>query len=66
MSPEDSVTFAAELEAIKAESIGWLPLGQGVYFHHGDAQFSEEPIVIEVVGIPVAFMAGMNVLLLVG
>ena len=49
MSPENSITYAAELEAIKAESIGWLPLGQGVYFHHGDAQFSEEPIVIEVV-----------------
>ena len=64
MSPEDSVTFAAEMEAIKAESIGWLPLSQGVYFHHGDAQFSGEPIVIEVVGIPDASMAGMNVLLL--
>ena len=64
MSVEDSVTFAAEMEAIKAESIGWLPLGQGVYFHHGDAQFSEEPIVIEVVGIPDAAMVGMNVLLL--
>ena len=64
MSPEDSVTFAAEMEAIKAESIGWLPLGQGVYFHHGDAQVSEEAIVIEVVGIPDAAMAGMNVLLL--
>ena len=64
MSVENSITFAAELEAIKAESIGWLPLGQGVYFHHGDAQVSEEPIVIEVVGIPDASMAGMNVLLL--
>ena len=64
MSVENSITFAAELEAIKAESIGWLPLGQGVYFHHGDARFSEEPIVIEVVGIPDAAMAEMNVLLL--
>ena len=64
MPVENSITFAAELEALKAESIGWLPLGQGVYFHHGDAQFSHEPIVIEVVGIPDAVMAGMNVLLL--
>ena len=64
MSVEDSITFAAELEAIKAESIGWLPLGQGVYYHHGDTRFSEEPIVIEVVGIPDASMAGMNVLML--
>jgi hypothetical protein len=64
MSPQDSLTFAAELEAIKAESIGWLPLGEGVYFHHGDTQSSQEPIVIQVVGIPDASMAGMNVLLL--
>ena len=64
MPVENSITFAAELEALKAESIGWLPLGQGVYFHHGDSQFSHEPIVIEVVGIPDAVMAGMNVLLL--
>jgi hypothetical protein len=26
--------LAAELQAIQAESIGWLPLGQGVYLHH--------------------------------
>jgi hypothetical protein len=65
MSPQDSLTFAAELDAIKAESIGWLPLGEGIYLHHGDAQSSQEPIVIEVVGIPDASMAGMNVLLLV-
>ena len=65
MSIEDRITFAAELEALKAESIGWLPLGQGAYFHHGNTQSSQEPIVIEVVGIPDASMAGMNVLLLV-
>jgi hypothetical protein len=52
------------LDAIKAESIGWLPLGQGVYFHHGDTQSAQEPIVIQVVGAPDASMAGMNVLLL--
>jgi hypothetical protein len=56
--------LAAELKAIQAESIGWLPLGQGVYLHHGDAQAADEDIVIQVVGIPDASMAGINVLLL--
>jgi hypothetical protein len=54
-----------ELAAIKAESIGWLPLEQGVYLHHGDAQSAQEPIVIQVVGLPDVNMAGMNVLLVV-
>ena len=62
---EDILTFAAELEAIQAESMGWLPLGQGAYLHHGDTQSTQEPIVIEVVGIPDSNMAGLNVLLLV-
>ncbi len=69
MSVEKNITFCdtliAELDAIKAESIGWLPLGQGTYFHHGDTQSSQEATVIEVVGIPDASTAGMNVLLLV-
>lgn len=49
----------AELAAIEAESIGWLPLGDGAYLHVGDP----EALVIEVVGVPDAGMAGMNVLL---
>ena len=49
----------AELAAIEAESIGWLPLGDGAYLHVGDP----EALVIEVVGVPDAAMAGMNVLL---
>jgi hypothetical protein len=56
--------LAAELQAIQAESIGWLPLGQGAYLHYGDAPSSDEDRVIQVVGIPDAGMAGMNVLLL--
>jgi hypothetical protein len=61
---DNSLTFATELEAIKAESIGWLPLGQGVYLHPGDAPASDEDVVIQVVGIPDITLAGMNVLLL--
>lgn len=49
----------AELAAIEAESIGWLPLGDGAYLHVADP----EALVIEVVGVPDAGMAGMNVLL---
>lgn len=48
----------AELAAIDAESIGWLPLGNGAYLHAGDP----EALVITVVGVPDAGMVGMNVL----
>jgi len=61
MSAEDSITFAAELEAIAAESIGWLPLGEGAYLHLGNPDAEE--LIIQVVGMPDAQMVGMNVLL---
>ncbi|ANY61520.1 hypothetical protein MA05_04720 [Comamonas aquatica] len=48
----------AELAAIEAEAIGWLPLGQGAYLHVGDP----DALVINVVGVPDAGMAGVNVL----
>ncbi|MBC7357606.1 MAG: hypothetical protein H5U10_03610 [Desulfacinum sp.] len=51
----------ADLAAIEAESIGWLPLGEGAYLHLGKPE--EEEVVITVVGVPDASMAGMNVLL---
>ena len=51
----------AELAAIEAESIGWLPLGEGAYLHVGNPD--EEEVVITVTGVPEAGMAGMNVLL---
>ena len=37
-----------ELANIEAESIGWLPLGDGAYLHVGDP----EALVITVVGVP--------------
>ena len=49
----------AELDAIEAESIGWQPLGDGAYLHMG----KPDAVVIDVVGVPEAGMAGMNVLL---
>lgn len=57
----DPDELKAELAAIEAESIGWLPLGDGAYLHLGKPE--EEEIVITVVGIPDAAMVGMNVML---
>lgn len=51
----------AELAAIEAKSIGWLPLGDGAYLHVGEPE--EEEVVITVVGVPEVGMAGVNVLL---
>ncbi len=47
----------AELAAIAAESIGWQSLGEDTYLHIGDP----DALVIDVVGVPDAGMAGMNV-----
>lgn len=52
----------AELAAIEAESIGWLPLGEGAYLHIGNPD--EEEVVITVVGVPEAASVGQSVLLL--
>ena len=49
-----------ELAAIEAESLGWLPLGDCAYLHVGKPY--EEEVVITVVGVADAGMAGMNVL----
>lgn len=57
-SPCDEIQFLAE---VNAESIGWLPLEEGVYLHVGNPD--EEEVVITVVGIADAAMAGLNVLL---
>jgi hypothetical protein len=46
-----------ELAALEAESIGWLPLGGGAYLHIGDP----DALVIDVVGVPDAGMAGADV-----
>ena len=55
----DKCDLQAELAAIEAESIGWLPLGESAYLHVGDPN----AMVIEVVGVPEVGVAGMNVLL---
>jgi len=55
--PADDAQWLTDLAA---ESIGWLPLDDGVYLHAG----APDALVIDVVGVPDACMAGMNVLLL--
>ena len=50
--------FSAELAAIEAESIGWIPLEEGVYLHVSDENATE----VLVVGLP---QAGAAVLLVV-
>ena len=57
----DPDELKAELAAIEAKSIGWLPLDEGAYLHVGNPD--EEEVVITVTGVPEAGMAGMNVLL---
>ena len=49
--------FLAELAEIETESMGWIPLDDGVYLHLG----SDEEVV-EIVGLADAGMAGANVL----
>jgi hypothetical protein len=60
----DDTDWALELQAIRAESLGWLPLEDGAYLHHGLKTLPGEGSTIEVVGIPDTQMASMNVLLL--
>lgn len=58
INPDD---LKAELAAIEAESIGWMPLRDGAYLHIGNP--GEEEVVITVTGVPEVGIAGMNVLL---
>jgi hypothetical protein len=50
--------FWRELKEIQAESIGWLPLEEGVYLHEGDKNATE----VLVVGLASADMQASNVL----
>lgn len=50
--------FWRELKEIEAEALGWQELGPGSYLHTGSGDDST----IEVVGLPSANMAGLQVL----
>ena len=57
MPPIES-DFQLELAAIEAESIGWIPLGEGAYLHVS----GEEATEVLVVGLAHADMQASNVL----
>ena len=46
--PSIEADFWAELAQIQAESIGWMPLEEGVYLHVSDENATE----VMVVGVP--------------
>ena len=56
--PSIDSEFSVELAQIQAESIGWIPLEEGVYLHVSDENATE----VMVVGVP---QAGAAVLLVV-
>ena len=55
--PSIESDFGVELAQIQAESIGWIPLGEGAYLHLGS-----DVLVIEVVGLLKPEMQGSSVL----
>ena len=57
--------FLEEIKAIQAESLGWIPLAQGVYLHRAAQTDAEQVAVIQVVGQADASMANSHVLWLV-
>ena len=63
LPPLDSQSLA-ELQALAAEAMGWQPLGDGVYLHHGAKGNPQDDQVLHVVGLPDIVLTGLNVLLL--
>jgi len=63
-------TELQELRMLAAESLGWQPLAPGVYLHLAQPSAdigrlqAQDVEVVDVVGVPDAGMAGLNVLLL--
>ena len=60
-----SADFLEEFKAIQAESLGWIPLAQGVYLHCAALTDAEQVAVVHVVGQADASMANSHVLWLV-
>ena len=57
--------FLEEFRAIQAESLGWIPLEQGVYLHYADQTDAGKVAVVQVVGLADASMGDSHVLWLV-
>ena len=58
----NQAALIADLKSIEAESIGWSPLDQGVYLHTAPQINSDHVVIVDVVGVAHASMAGSNVL----
>jgi hypothetical protein len=58
MNASIEADFQRELTEIEAESMGWIPLDEGVYLHVSDANAAE----VLVVGLAHADMHHSNVL----
>ena len=58
------MTSTEELQALAGEAMGWQPLGEGHYLHHGGKDNPNAEQVIFVVGVPDMGYEGLNVLLL--
>ena len=63
LPPLDSASLA-ELQALAAEAMGWQPLGEGLYLHHGARGHPQDEQVLHGVGLPDIALTGLNVLLL--
>jgi len=50
--------FESDIQAIEAESMGWVYLSEGAYFHEG----SDKSGVVQVVGIAQPCMSESNIL----
>lgn len=58
----DPQSLSFEQQAIAAESIGWLPMGEGAYLHVGTPEAGDAVILI--VGCPDVSLDGVHALLL--
>lgn len=63
LTPLDAAS-RADLQALAAEAMGWQPLGEGLYLHHGAKGNPQDDQVLHVVGLPDIVLTGLNVLLL--
>ena len=57
-------TSLADLQTLAGESMGWQPLGEGAYLHHGGNGDPQVEQVLHVVGVPDIALIGLNMLLL--
>jgi hypothetical protein len=60
MNASIETDFQRELAEIEAESMGWIPLDEGVYLHVGDTNVAEVLVVDMVIPMCKAFEAAWS------